>query len=173
MNKRDKYVVGGVVAILLLVSGGVAIKFDEPNSPDNVPYVQESSKIVVKTTKLSPNEFTKHKIGESVSLLKDNSVTVTQVKEEKDFGLEGKTQNNKQIQVNVTIKNNDKNTLTFNPQDFELYNSDNKIGQFDNNTFINKIQQSIKPNETVNMKLYYTITGNAPYIVAYHNVTWE
>jgi len=173
LNKRDKYVVGGVVAILLLVSGSVAIKFDEPNSPDNVPYVQESSKIVVKTAKLSPNEFTKHKIGESVSLLKDNSVTVTQVKEEKDFGLEGKTQNNKQIQVNVTIKNNDKNTLTFNPQDFELYNSDNKIGQFDNNTFINKIQQSIKPNETVNMKLYYTITGNAPYIVTYHNVTWE
>ncbi|EJN93610.1 DUF4352 domain-containing protein [Streptococcus ratti] len=110
--------------------------------------------------------------GESAKLDTGEEVTVTGIKTASNLKIKGASSDDQKIVLTVSVKNTTMNTIQFSPRDFYIYDSALDIADLSNYAGNEKIPDTIKPGETIDVKIYFTISESSPYIVNFGNAYW-
>ncbi|MCH4009772.1 DUF4352 domain-containing protein [Companilactobacillus sp.] len=115
----------------------------------------------------------KTSFGESMEFQSGEKVTVESAEDDNSIELLDAKDGEHPVAVKVTVENTKSSPLDFNPNSFDLYDSQNEIAELNAETYDNNIPDSIAAGKQATMVFYYGAKGSGPYSVTFGNATWE
>jgi hypothetical protein len=122
MKKFFKFGCLGIIAIVVIIII-IAVASSGGNKSDAPKKVTSNGSTTNSTQTQAPKEF---KVGDTIQL-GDDKVTVTKVDKSAGDDMNKPKQGNEFVIVSVTIENDGKNTIDYNPLDFKIKNSQGNI----------------------------------------------
>lgn len=77
------------------------------------------------------------------------------------------------VTLNVTVENTKSDPLDFNPQNFDVYDSNDELTEFDANTYDSNVPHSIAGSKKATMDIIFGAKNHGPYSVTFGDVTWN
>ncbi|XEO93393.1 DUF4352 domain-containing protein [Latilactobacillus sakei] len=111
-------------------------------------------------------------LGESIAFKSGEKVTVNSISDS-SVQLQDAEADQHAVAVNVTIENTGSSPLDFNAQEFDLYDSDNEIAEFNAITYENNIPNTIAAGKKATMDIIYGAKKTGKYSVTYGDATWD
>ncbi|MFT8361450.1 MAG: DUF4352 domain-containing protein [Liquorilactobacillus satsumensis] len=111
--------------------------------------------------------------GDPISFTEGSQIWVNYVKDVDISNLQDPISGEHAVEVNVTVENTKSSPLDFNAQDFDLYDSDSEMGDFDANSYSNNLPESIAAGKKATFSMYFGAKNAAPYSVTYGDGTWN
>ncbi|WP_251933749.1 DUF4352 domain-containing protein [Latilactobacillus sakei] len=112
------------------------------------------------------------KLGESIEFKSGEKVTVNSISDS-SVALQEASADEHAVAVNVTVENTGSSPLDFNAQEFDLYDSDNEISDFNAITYENNIPNSIAAGKKATIDIIYGAKKSGKYAVTYGDATWD
>lgn len=111
-------------------------------------------------------------LGKAVTFQSGESVTVEDIKQNKELELNDKKEGEIPVVVTVMIENTTSSPLSVNAQYFSLYDTDSQIANFDSSSYRNDIPNSIAAGMKATFDIYYSSKGDGPYTVSFGDALW-
>ncbi|MCP8851525.1 DUF4352 domain-containing protein [Latilactobacillus sakei] len=111
-------------------------------------------------------------VGESIEFKSGEKVTVNSISNS-GTQLQDADADQHAVAVNVTIENTGSSPLDFNAQEFDLYDSDDELAEFNAITYENNIPNSIATGKKATMDLIFGAKKTGTYSVTYGDATWH
>ncbi|MGT2925191.1 DUF4352 domain-containing protein [Streptococcus caviae] len=120
----------------------------------------------------SYNKPKRYIFGESARLTTGEEITVTGIKSASNLKMKGASSDDQKIVLTVSVENTTMHPIQFSPRDFYIYDRTFDIADLSNYAGNEKIPDTIEPGETIDIKIYFTISKSSPYIVNFGNAYW-
>lgn len=111
--------------------------------------------------------------GDTFEFKSGEEITVNSANSDNSIELMDSENGENPVAVNVTVKNTKESPLDFNAQEFDLYDNDGEIANFDAETYSNDVPDSIAAGKQATMTFYFGAKGSGPYSVTFGDATWE
>lgn len=111
-------------------------------------------------------------VGDSMEFKSGEKVTVSKVVDDSGAPVQDMASGEHPVAVTVTVENTKSTPLDFNAQDFDLYDGQKEIGEFNAGTYGGNVPDSIAAGMKATMVLYFGAKNNGPYSITYGDYTW-
>ncbi|KRL13026.1 DUF4352 domain-containing protein [Schleiferilactobacillus perolens] len=111
-------------------------------------------------------------VGGTMEFKSGEKVTVNKIADDPSAPVHDMAAGEHPVAVTVTVENTKSTPLSFNAQNFDLYDGQKEIGDFNAGSYSNNIPNSIAAGMKATMTIYFGAKNNGPYSVTFGDYTW-
>ena len=112
------------------------------------------------------------KIGDTMEFETGEKVTVSKVADDASAPVQDMADGEHAVDVTLTVENTKSTLLDFNAQNFDLYDGQKEIAEFNAGSYSGNIPNSIAAGMKATMTIYFGAKNSGPYSVTFGDYTW-
>lgn len=113
------------------------------------------------------------KFNESGTFGSGEKITVISAEDAPNHQLHEPKDGEHPVEVKAVVENTTSSPISFNVQNFAMYDNNSELADFDASTYQNNIPNDIAAEMKANITFYFSSKGSGPYVVTFGDGMWK